>query len=281
LEAKVIDGKKHAENVLRKVREEVENLKRKGKTPHIETILIGNDPSSVIYVKRKQKVARDVGISTSITRLEESVREEELVRLIDKFNRDEDTDAILVQLPIPEHLNLERIIERISPDKDVDGFHPLNLGKLIRGVEEIVPCTPKGIIHLLEEEGVEIEGKKVVIVGRSVIVGRPLAILFLNRNATPTICHSKTRELGKLTKDADILVVAVGKPSFITSEMVKEGAIVIDVGISRTEDGKVVGDVDFDEVRKVASLITPVPGGVGPMTVAMLMRNTVELAKKL
>ncbi|MEN2998167.1 MAG: bifunctional methylenetetrahydrofolate dehydrogenase/methenyltetrahydrofolate cyclohydrolase FolD [Brevinematia bacterium] len=247
----------------------------------LAVILVGNNPASRVYVSAKTRECREVGIETKDFFLPEDTREDELLRIIGELNRDDDVDGILVQLPLPKHIDEFRIITSVSPFKDVDGFHPENIGRLAIGKPFVEPCTPKGIIRLMEYYNIPIEGKRAVIVGRSNIVGRPLSLMLLHRNATVTICHSKTSDLAEVTRSADILVVAVGKPFFVKSNMVKEGAVVIDVGINRVElegKSKVVGDVDFEDVKNLCSFITPVPGGVGPMTRAMLLENTYTLA---
>ncbi len=277
--AQILDGKLIAENTRKEVKEQVEELKQNGIMPKLAVIMVGNDPSSKIYVRNKSIACMDVGIEYEEYLLEDSTTMEELLNLIEKLNNDESVHGILLQSPIPKGLDINEAFKAIAPEKDVDGFNPCNVGKLCLGQDAFVSCTPYGIIKLLEEYGIEIEGKDAVVVGRSNIVGKPMMQCLLNKNATVTICHSKTIKLERATKKADILVVAIGKPRFITKDMVKEGAIVIDVGINRTEDGKLCGDVDFDEVEKIASYITPVPGGVGPMTIAMLMNNIVKAAK--
>lgn len=243
-------------------------------------ILVGDDPASATYVRSKQRNCEACGINSERIHFEESVSESRLLAEIDRLNEDDQTDGILVQLPLPEHIDEKKVINRILPEKDVDGFHPVNIGKMMTGQDAFIPCTPHGIVTLLQYEGVEIAGKHVVVIGRSNIVGKPVGQLLLNENATVTYCHSQTKNLRKLTKQADILVVAAGKEKLIGAEDVREGAIVIDVGIHRDENGKLVGDVDFHAVSQVASHITPVPGGVGPMTIAMLLENTVKAAQK-
>ncbi len=276
----VIDGKKIAQEVRNEVKEEVKELKKKGITPGLAVVLVGENPASLVYVRQKEKACEEVGIVSYKYTLPEDTTEEKLLSIVDELNNEERIHGILVQLPLPEHLDEKRIIEKISPEKDVDGFHPLNMGRLLVGEPSFVPCTPGGVIELVERSGFEVKGKKAVIVGRSNIVGKPVAILLLMRHATITMCHTRTRDLPSETRQADILVVAAGRPKVVTEEMVKEGAIVIDVGINRVE-GKLVGDVDFEMVSKKAKAITPVPGGVGPMTVAMLMKNTLKAAESL
>jgi methylenetetrahydrofolate dehydrogenase (NADP+)/methenyltetrahydrofolate cyclohydrolase len=276
----IIDGKKIAQEVRNEVKEEVEELKKKGITPGLAVVLVGENPASLVYIRQKEKACEEVGIVSYKYTLPEDTTEEKLLSVVDELNNEERIHGILVQLPLPEHLDEKRVIEEISPEKDVDGFHPLNMGRLFVGEPSFVPCTPRGVIELIERSGFEIKGKKAVIVGRSNIVGKPVAVLLLMRHATITVCHTRTTDLAAETREADILVVAAGRPKMITGDMVKEGVIVIDVGINRV-DGKLVGDVDFGSVSPKAGAITPVPGGVGPMTVAMLMKNTLEAAKKL
>lgn len=276
----IIDGKKIAQQVRNEVKEEVEELKKKGITPGLAVVLVGENPASLVYVRQKEKACEEVGIVSYKYTLPEDTTEEKLLSVVDELNNEERIHGILVQLPLPKHLDEKRVIEKISPEKDVDGFHPLNMGRLFVGEPSFVPCTPRGVIELIERSGFEIKGKKAVIVGRSNIVGKPVAVLLLMRHATITVCHTRTKDLASETREADILIVAAGRPKMITGDMVKEGVIVIDVGINRV-DGKLVGDVDFDSVSLKAGAITPVPGGVGPMTVAMLMKNTLEATKKL
>jgi len=275
----LIDGKELAKKIRSNIRDEVTELKEKGIIPKLAVILVGNDKASKIYVKNKNKACEDVGIEFEEYLLDENIQMEELLKLINALNDNPNIHGILLQSPIPRHLDINLAIDAISPKKDVDGFHPINVGKLMIGQDTFVSCTPYGIIKMLEEYNIEIEGANAVVIGRSNIVGKPIAQCLLNKNATVTICHSKTKNLKEITNKADILIVAIGKAEFITSDMVKEGATVIDVGINRLEDGKIVGDVDFENVKDKASYITPVPGGVGPMTIAMLMNNVVKAAK--
>ena len=288
--AKIIDGKSIAQEIREKIKKEVEELKEKYDiVPGLVTILVGDDPASISYVKGKQKIAQALGFYSVEERLPENVSEDELIKLIDKYNKDLRIHGILVQLPLPKSINERRVINAIDPRKDVDGFHPINIGKMIIGEPCFLPCTPYGILVILEKIGCQVEGAEAVVVGRSNIVGKPIANLLMQKrktvgNATVTICHTRTKDLAFHTKRADILIVAVGKPKFITADMVKEGAIVIDVGVNRigtTPEGKAIlcGDVDFDAVKEKVSAITPVPGGVGPMTITMLMKNTLEAAK--
>lgn len=272
----IIDGKKIAHKILGSLKEEIAHAKRK---PGLAFIIVGNDTASHIYVKKKKESCSYLGIYSEVLAFAEDVSEEELLQQIHELNETDHIDGILVQMPLPHHLDAKKVIMHIDPKKDVDGFHPVNMGRLLLGYEEgIISCTPLGIKRLLEESHIPIEGKHVVIVGRSNIVGKPLASLFLQKkkgcNATVTVVHSQTENITKLTKQADILIAAIGKPKFITKDMIKEGAVVIDVGISRGEQKKLTGDVDFENISPIASYITPVPGGVGPMTIAMLMVNT-------
>lgn len=278
--AEILDGKAVSQKIKEGLKREVEELKKGGIIPKLAVIMVGDDPSSKIYVRNKSIACNEIGIEYEEHLLNESTTMDELLGLINKLNNDESVNGILLQSPIPRGLDINEAFKSIDPKKDVDGFNPCNVGKLCLGQDSFVSCTPYGIIKLLDEYGIQIEGKDAVVVGRSNIVGKPMMQCLLNKNATVTICHSKTIKLERATKKADILVVAVGKPKFITSDMVKEGAIVIDVGINRGKDGKICGDVDFEEVSKVASHITPVPGGVGPMTIAMLMNNIVKATKQ-
>lgn len=271
--AKLIDGKMIAAQVKDECKEKVAREKL---DVTLAVIQVGNDPASTVYVGNKKKACEYIGIHSLSYELPEETTESELLALVEKLNVDDTVHGILVQLPLPSHIDEDKVIETISPKKDVDGFHPQSVGTLSIGQPGFVSCTPAGVIQLLKRSGVEIDGKECVIVGRSNIVGKPMAMLMLRENATVTICHSHTADLKEVTKRADILIVAIGKPKFITKEYVKEGAVVIDVGIHRGENNKLCGDVDFDDVEPVVSAITPVPGGVGPMTIAMLMNNCVE-----
>lgn len=274
----IISGKDLAAEIKQKVAADVVKYKAEyGREPHLVVILVGEDPASVSYVTGKAKDSEEVGFKNTTIRRPESVSEEEILNLIHELNEDSGVDGILVQLPLPKHISEEKVIAAISKEKDVDGFHPLNVAALWQKQECILPCTPKGVIKLLEKAGVEIAGKKAVVVGRSNIVGLPASKLLLDHNATVTIAHSRTKNLAEVTREADILVVAIGKPKFITADMVGEGAAVIDVGVNRDpETGKLCGDVDFEACKEKASVITPVPGGCGPMTRACLMENTIE-----
>lgn len=272
----IIDGKMISAQIKDELKDEVAALKAAGKDVTLAVIQVGNDPASTVYVGNKKKACAYIGIESQAYELPEETTEEELLQLIERLNADEHVNGILVQLPIPKHMNEEKIIQSISPEKDVDGFHPISVGRLCIGEKGYVSCTPAGIIQLLKRSGVEIAGKECVVIGRSNIVGKPMAILLLRENGTVTVTHSKTKDLKEVTRRADILVAAIGKPKMITREYVKDGAVVIDVGIHRMEKGKLCGDVDYDDVAPVCSAITPVPGGVGPMTIAMLMNNCVE-----
>ncbi|RKZ01698.1 MAG: bifunctional methylenetetrahydrofolate dehydrogenase/methenyltetrahydrofolate cyclohydrolase FolD [Candidatus Hydrothermota bacterium] len=280
MSATIIDGRAVANKVHEEVRYEVERLNSFGIEPFLAVILVGENPASKVYVRNKEKACGKVGIKTKTFKLPSDTTYEQLKNLILELNNDEKVHGILVQLPLPSHLPEKEILELVDPQKDVDGFHPYNLGRLLSGHPTVKPCTPLGIMRLLDEYDVDLKGKEAVIVGRSVIVGKPMWLLLLERHATVTTCHSRTADLSFHTRRADVLVVAAGRAKLIKGDMVKPGAVVIDVGINRTEEGKLVGDVDFDEVKEVASMITPVPGGVGPMTVAMLLYNTVEAAKR-
>ncbi len=276
---KLIDGKIISAAVKERVKGEVAALNQKGITVGLAVIIVGEDPASKVYVNNKKKACEALGIISEEYALAENTTQEELLSLIDKLNKKESINGILCQLPLPKHLDETAIINAISPDKDVDAFHPVNVGKIMQGDYDFVPCTPAGIMEMLSYEGIEIAGKTCVVIGRSNIVGKPMSMLLLHKNGTVTICHSKTQNLKEVCKNADILVAAVGRPNFVTKDMVKENAVVIDVGINRV-DSKLVGDVNFNEVCEKASYITPVPGGVGPMTIAMLMQNTLTAAKK-
>ena len=278
--AERIDGKAVAAAVRQEVAQEVLRLKEeKGLQPGIAVVIVGDDPASRIYVNNKKKACSEVGIYSEEYALPASTTQEELTDLIHQLNENPAIHGILVQSPLPKGLDEKAVVENIDPKKDVDAFHALNVGKIMIGDFEFLPCTPAGVIELLDRYGVAIEGKRCVVIGRSNIVGKPIAMLLLHRNGTVTICHSRTKNLAEICREADILVAAVGKAKFVTKDMVKPGAVVIDVGMNRNENGKLCGDVDFDEVEPLASYITPVPGGVGPMTIAMLMKNVVSAAK--
>jgi len=278
--AQLIDGKKISQEIKDELKETVAQLKAQGTEGALAVIQVGDDPASSVYVRNKKRACEYIGIRSESYELPEQTSEEELLALIEKLNKDPKINGILCQLPVPAHMNEDHIIRAIAPEKDVDGFHTQNVGALVIGQQGFVSCTPAGIIQLLKRSGVEIEGKNCVIVGRSNIVGKPMALLMLRENATVTICHSRTRDLPQICKQADILIVAIGRPKMITADYVKEGAVVIDVGIHRQDDGKLCGDVDFAQVEPIAGAITPVPGGVGPMTIAMLMHNCVEAMKR-
>lgn len=278
--AELIKGLEIAEKKRKQIKEKVEELKQQGITPGLAVILVGNNPASRSYVTGKGKASEEAGIYFELIEMPETITEEELLQEIDRVNHDEKIHGLLVQLPLPKHINEEAVIEKISPEKDVDGFHPISIGRMMTGQDTFLPCTPHGIIELVKEMQIEMSGKHVVVIGRSNIVGKPVGQLFLNENATVTYCHSKTNNLKEVAKLADILVVAVGRPKFVTADYVKEGAVVIDVGVNRLETGKLCGDVDFDDVQQTAGYITPVPKGVGPMTITMLLHNTVLSAER-
>jgi methylenetetrahydrofolate dehydrogenase (NADP+)/methenyltetrahydrofolate cyclohydrolase len=280
--ARLIDGKALALQVRERLAtESAAILARIGMKPGLATILVGDDPASHLYVKSKQKACDAAGIYIDDHKLPSSTTQAELLSLIGKMNADPKIHGILVQLPLPKHIDSKVVLEAVSPDKDADGFHPYNFGRLVEGHPVFEACTPKGVIKMIESTGVGIEGKRAVVLGRSNIVGKPLALMLLQRNATVTICHSKTKDLPAVCREAELLLVAIGKAKFVTADMVREGAVVVDVGTNRLPDGKVVGDVDFETVSQKAGWISPVPGGVGPMTIAMLLDNTVESAKRV
>ncbi len=272
----IIDGKKLAKQIRENLKIECEELKEKGINPKLAVIMVGDDKASKIYVKNKSKACNEIGIKYEEYLLDENINQNELIELIEKLNNDKTVHGILLQSPVPDGLDINEAFRKISPEKDVDGFNPTNVGKLALNQDTFVSCTPYGIMRMFEAYNIDLEGKKVVIIGRSNIVGKPLMQCCLNKNATVTICHSKTKNIKEHIKDADVVISAIGKPEYVTADMVKDGVIVIDVGINRNEDGKIVGDVDFENVSKKASYITPVPGGVGPMTIAMLMNNVIK-----
>ncbi|MBO5852883.1 MAG: bifunctional methylenetetrahydrofolate dehydrogenase/methenyltetrahydrofolate cyclohydrolase FolD [Clostridia bacterium] len=278
--AKLIDGKVISAAVKAEVAEEVASLKAQGIIPGLAVIIVGEDPASKVYVANKEKACETIGMASFKYALPENTSEEELLELINKLNNDSKVNGILCQLPLPRHLDEELIINSIIPEKDVDAFHPHNVGKIMIGNYDFLPCTPAGIMEMLKFENIDIEGKECVVIGRSNIVGKPMSMLLLHKNGTVTVCHSRTKNLKEVCRRADILVAAVGRANFVTADMVKEGAVVIDVGINRLDNGKLCGDVNFAEVEPIASYITPVPGGVGPMTIATLMKNTLTAAKK-
>lgn len=278
--ANIIDGKAVSAQVKEKIRVETEKLKAQGVEIGLAVVIVGNDPASQVYVRNKEKACETVGFNSFKYALPEETTEEELLALVDKLNNDDKVDGILVQLPLPKHLDDKIIINNIRPDKDVDAFHPVNVGKIMIGEYSFLPCTPAGVMELIKSTGTDITGKQCVVIGRSNIVGKPMAMLLLHKNGTVTICHSKTKDLAQVCAQADILVAAVGRAKMVTAEYVKEGAVVIDVGMNRDENGKLCGDVDFESVKDKAGFITPVPGGVGPMTIAMLMQNTLTAGKE-
>ena len=279
--AHLIDGKTLALSIREQIGNDVAQLANQANvTPGLAAILVGDDPASAIYVKNKKTACGKAGIYADENKLLASTTQSELLALIDKLNADPKIHGILVQLPLPKHIDSKVILEAVSPEKDVDGFHPYNVGRLVSAEPIFIPCTPKGVMRMIESTGQPIEGKRAVIIGRSNIVGKPVALLLMHANATVTVCHSRTKDLAAVSREADIVVAAIGRAHFVTRDMIKEGAIVIDVGINRLEDGRLVGDVDFESAREQAGWITPVPGGVGPMTIAMLLQNTLESAKR-
>lgn len=278
--AKIIDGKAISAIIREEIAQKVKEYNaREGKLPGLAVIIVGENPASQVYVRNKKRACEQVGFNSWVYEMPESTTQDELNALVDRLNEDEAVHGILVQLPLPKHLDEEQVILRIKPEKDVDAFHPYNVGRITIGDPKFLPCTPAGIIQLLKRSNIEISGKECVVVGRSNIVGKPMALLLLAENGTVTVCHSKTKDLKEVCRRADILVVAIGKADFITADMVKEGAVVIDVGMNRNAEGKLTGDVDFASVSEVASYITPVPGGVGPMTITMLLQNTLTAAE--
>ncbi|MCP3025729.1 bifunctional methylenetetrahydrofolate dehydrogenase/methenyltetrahydrofolate cyclohydrolase FolD [Halobacillus sp. A5] len=278
MSAEVIYGKELATQIRQEMKEEVASLGEKGIFPKLVVIIVGEDPASQSYVKGKQRASENIGMKSELLELSDDTTEQELLETIEELNNDEEVHGILVQLPLPKQIDEQNVIEAIDPKKDVDGFHPINVGKLMTGQDTFYPCTPYGILVMLKRANISIEGKQVVVVGRSNLVGKPVGQLLLNENATVTYCHSRTKNMKTLTKQADILIVAVGKPHMITGEDIAEGAVVIDVGVNRV-DGKLTGDVDFESAKEKASYITPVPKGVGPMTITMLLHNTIKAAK--
>ena len=277
----IIDGKALAQKMQAELAEKTAKLKEKsGQTPGLVVILVGENPASQVYVRNKERSAIVAGFRSEVVRVPDSITQEELLFLINRYNQDPAWNGILVQLPLPAHIDEEAVLLAIDPEKDVDGFHPTNMGRLWSGHPVMIPCTPAGIMEMLREYNVELEGKRAVVIGRSNIVGKPMAQLLLAKNATVTLTHSRTHHLAEIAKQADILIVAIGRGHFVTKDFVKEGAVVIDVGMNRDENGKLIGDVKFDEVAEIASLITPVPGGVGPMTITMLMEQTYQAFKR-
>ena len=279
MSAQILDGKAMSAEIREKIAARVKTLKQRGTTPGLAVILVGNDPASEIYVRNKEKGCEETGMLSRTIRMDGETTQAELEEKIAELNSDPSIHGILVQLPLPAHLDEQAALAKILPDKDVDGFHLINAGHLMTNTKGVVPCTPKGALYMIRSAGISLEGKEAVVIGRSNIVGKPMAMLLLQENCTVTICHSRTKNLAAHTRRADILVAAVGKPCFVTADMVKPGAVVIDVGINRT-DGKVCGDVDFEAVKEVAGWITPVPGGVGKMTIAMLLANTLDAAER-
>ena len=278
--AKIIDGKRISAEVREEITDRVAQIKaEQGQTPGLAVIIVGNDPASQVYVRNKKRACEQVGFYSEVYELAEQTSQQELCALVDKLNDDEKIHGILVQLPLPRHLDETEILLRIKPEKDVDAFHPYNVGKIMIGNYDLLPCTPAGVMVLLAKSGIDVSGKRCVVVGRSNIVGKPMAMLLMQANGTVTVCHSRTEGLADICREADVLVVSMGKPEFITGDMVKDGAVVVDVGINRLADGRLVGDVNFAEVEPKASYITPVPGGVGPMTITMLLKNTLTAAE--
>ncbi len=275
----ILDGKKLSQKIKKELKTEVDKLKKEGITPGLAVILVGNDPASHTYVKMKKNSCAEVGINSKVYEFPEGISEEELLKTIDSINENPEFHGLLIQLPLPKHIDTTKILERVSPSKDVDGFHPYNMGRLVEGLDTFAPCTPLGVMELFEEYNIDVYGKDVCVVGASNIVGKPMWALLVNKMATVNICHIATKDLKSHTKRADIIIVGVGKPNLIKADMVKKGAIVVDIGINKLPNGKLVGDVDFENVSKKTSYITPVPGGVGPMTIAMLLKNTVKAAK--
>lgn len=279
--ATIISGKQVAEEIRQGLREEMDQLSSTGFRPGLAVVIVGEDPASHVYVRSKDKACHELGYYSEVHKLPETTSQEELLALVDKLNHQDDIHGILVQLPLPKHINEKAVINAIAVEKDVDGFHPVSVGNLVIGDDSLLPCTPAGVIELIKRTGIEIAGKHAVVIGRSNIVGKPVALLLQRENATVTMCHSRTANMKELTLQADILVVAVGRANFIDASYVKPGAVVIDVGVNRLENGKLAGDVDFESVKEVSGPITPVPGGVGPMTITMLMDNTMTAAKRL
>lgn len=277
----VINGKQIVADIRGKLKEEIDVLAAEGFRPGLAVVLVGEDPASAVYVRNKAKACEQVGIYSEVHRLPTETSQTELLDLVDKLNRDTQIHGILVQLPLPNHISEDAVIDAIAVEKDVDGFHPINVGNLSIGKPSLLPCTPAGVIEIIKRTGITISGKRAVVIGRSNIVGKPVSMLLLRENATVTVCHSRTENMKELCREADILVVAIGKPKFVTKEFVKPGAVVIDVGINRLEDGTLAGDVDFGDVVDTAGPITPVPGVVGPMTITMLLHNTLQAAKAL
>ena len=277
--AAIIDGKAVSADLRGKIRNEVEELEKNGRVPGLAVILVGEDPASQVYVRNKEKACAEVGFYSEKYLLPADTEEKDLLDLIIRLNGDPKIDGILVQSPVPKHIDYKKVVETIDPSKDVDAFSPVNVGRIMLGEYDLAPCTPAGIMELIASTGTDVSGKNCVVIGRSNIVGKPMAMLLLHANGTVTVCHSRTKDLKDITKTADILVAAVGKAGFVTADMIKPGAVVIDVGMNRNHEGRLTGDVDFSEAEKVASFITPVPGGVGPMTITMLLKNTLTARK--
>lgn len=281
MSASIISGKRISDEIRTSMAEEVRHIAVQGFQPGLAVVLVGEDPASQVYVRNKEKACQELGFYSVVHRLAATITEQELLSLVDKLNHDKRIQGILVQLPLPGHIREKAVIDAITPEKDVDGFHPVNVGNLVLGGDSLLPCTPAGIIELIKRTGLDIEGKHAVVIGRSNIVGKPVSLLLQRENATVTMCHSRTHQLAEIARQADILVVAVGRAHFIDGSFVKPGAIVIDVGMNRLEDGRLAGDVDFESAKEAAGYITPVPGGVGPMTITMLMQNTLLSCKRL
>ncbi|OXS80361.1 bifunctional methylenetetrahydrofolate dehydrogenase/methenyltetrahydrofolate cyclohydrolase FolD [Domibacillus enclensis] len=277
--AAIIDGKAIAKDIRAELKEEIDSLKAAGTTPGLAVVIVGEDPASHTYVNSKEKSSKEIGIYSEVHRFPADLTEEALLQKVNELNNDQNIHGILVQLPLPKHISEDKVIDAIAPEKDVDGFHPVNVGKMVIGKDTFYSCTPYGIMKMLEKENISLEGKHVVVIGRSNIVGKPAALLSLMNNATVTICHSRTKDLPAIARQADVVIAAVGIPNYVTADHLKPGAVVIDVGINRLESGKLCGDVDFNSAKEVAGYITPVPGGVGPMTITMLLYNTVKSAK--
>ncbi|WP_339272107.1 bifunctional methylenetetrahydrofolate dehydrogenase/methenyltetrahydrofolate cyclohydrolase FolD [Paenibacillus sp. FSL K6-1330] len=279
--ATIISGKQISEEIRKGIALEVEQLSKQNVRPGLAVVLVGDDPASHVYVRNKEKACQDLGFYSEVHRLSAESSEEEVLALVDKLNAQESTHGILVQLPLPKHIHEKAVIDAIAVEKDVDGFHPVNVGNLVIGDDSLLPCTPAGVIEMIKRTGIEIAGKHAVVIGRSNIVGKPVSLLLQRENATVTMCHSRTGNMAEIARQADILVVAIGRANMIDASYVKPGAVVIDVGMNRLENGKLAGDVDFESVKEVSGPITPVPGGVGPMTITMLMQNTLIAAKRL
>lgn len=281
MSASIISGKQVSEQIRENIAKEVQILTEKGYRPGLAVVLVGEDPASQVYVRNKEKACHELGFYSEVHRLSPATTQEELLSLVDKLNRQENIHGILVQLPLPKQIHEKSVIDAIAPEKDVDGFHPVNVGNLMIGDDSLLPCTPAGVIELIKRTGVSIEGKHAVVIGRSNIVGKPVSLLLQRENATVTMCHSRTANMAEIARQGDILVVAIGRANMIDGSYVKPGAVVIDVGMNRLDNGKLAGDVDYDSAKEIAGFITPVPGGVGPMTITMLMRNTLLASKRL